>query len=261
MITIPIDKLVAPVEMARRFTHQQGLDELAASIRLAGIIHPLVVRKVGSEYEIVCGHRRYLAAKVVGLVEVPCIVIDGDDTRTNFVKLHENLHRLDMNVMEEAYFFERMKVSGGMSSEQIARSIGRSHDYVDDRLALLKYPADIQKELASNSVTISQAKELARIKDRRVMMTMMDVVKNKGMTVATLSKWVQDYHNTVDQTHVVEGATLPPIPDTSPHVVMSKCTVCTQLVDVVSSNLISVCNQCLTALRDVQGVADVQSVG
>ena len=126
-----------PNQPRKRFS-PDGLEELAASIREHGVLQPLTVRKVDGSFELVSGERRLRAARMAGLSEVPCIVIDVDGVCSSLLALVENLQRRDLDFLEEAMALDRLIHTYDLSQEEAARRIGKSQSAVANKLRLLK---------------------------------------------------------------------------------------------------------------------------
>ncbi len=138
--------------------------ELARSIETAGLLEPLVLTPAANGFTIVCGHRRYAAAKKAGLVTVPAIVREFTERERQEAMLIENLQREDLAVLEEADAYRRL-VDLGISQRELADRIGRSQAHVSKRLALLELPAKIRKEVDSGGITLEEAQELLKLKE------------------------------------------------------------------------------------------------
>jgi len=122
---IPIDRLIEPKEELRSVLVKENLEELAESIKELGILEPLIVRPVEDKYEIVAGHRRFLAAQMVELKEVPCIVKELNDRQVLLERLHENLKREELNVVDQAALIHKLWDREGLSYKQIGDLFGK----------------------------------------------------------------------------------------------------------------------------------------
>jgi ParB family chromosome partitioning protein len=138
-----------------------SLEELAASIREKGLLHPIVVRHVRDGFEVVAGNRRLEACKMLGIKHVPCHIVELDDKEAYEASLIENIQRKTLNPIEEAKAFKKYVDEYGYGSiSELARKIGKSHSYVSRRIALLKLPKTIQEALVRRRITPSVAQEL-----------------------------------------------------------------------------------------------------
>lgn len=148
--------------------NENELAALADSIRENGILQPINVRKCGVNYEIVSGERRFRAAKLCGLEEVPCIVIDADDERSAVLALIENIQRRDLSYFEEALAIERLIKFYGLTQEDAAARLGKAQSTIANKLRLLKFSDAERNLLIKGNVTERQARALVRIDDEKL---------------------------------------------------------------------------------------------
>ncbi len=168
--TIPQDigiERILPNPYQARVTFE-GVEELAESIRVQGFVSRLRVRVCPDRpgfFQLVYGERRLRAARLAGLQELPCEVAEHSDEEMIEIGLAENIQRRDLNPMEEARALQTFIEHRGYSIRRLAERIGKDKSYVDDRLALLRAPADIQEMVAQRPDTVRTARELARVED------------------------------------------------------------------------------------------------
>lgn len=140
VLFLPADAIAPNPNQPRKAFAQDGLEELAASIRLYGILQPLSVRKVESGYELVSGERRLRASQMAGLTQVPCILVNVDDEASSLLALIENLQRRDLDFVEEAAALAKLIRTFHLSQEEAAQKIGKSQSAVANKLRLLRLP-------------------------------------------------------------------------------------------------------------------------
>ena len=160
-IRVPIERLVANPNQPRRSFEQADLEDLASSIREKGILQPLIVRMTnGGKYEIVAGERRWRAAQLAQLHEVPVLVREFDDAEVLEVAIIENIQRADLNAMEEAAGFRQLMDSFGHTQEKLAEALGKSRSHIANLLRLLTLPKDVQALLREGKLTAGHARAL-----------------------------------------------------------------------------------------------------
>lgn len=152
----------SPVQPRKRFP-QESLVELSESIAQFGILNPLTVRKRSGKYELVAGERRLRAAKLAGLLEVPCIVIDVNMEESSLLALIENIQRRDLDFIEEAEGISQLIRLFGMSQEEAAKRLGMSQPAVANKLRLLRLPPDILDTLRDENLTERHGRALLRL--------------------------------------------------------------------------------------------------
>lgn len=158
---IPVDRLERGRLRPRRFIDGPALKKLAESVQSEGIIQPLLVRKLGrGRFELVAGERRWHAARMAGLKRVPTIVTDVSDAAAFALALIENLHREDLNPIDQAHAARHLVESFSMTHQEIADMIGRSRAGVTNLLRLLELPNDVQAMLADGKLDLGHARAL-----------------------------------------------------------------------------------------------------
>ncbi len=160
-LKVPIEKLRANPNQPRRTFSTDQLDELAASVKEKGIIQPLIVRQInGSEYEIVAGERRWRAAQMAQLHDIPVIVRDFDDTEVLEVAIIENIQRADLNAVEEAAGYKQLMDRFGHTQEKLAEALGKSRSHIANLLRLLSLPIDVQTLVIEGKLSAGHARAL-----------------------------------------------------------------------------------------------------
>lgn len=188
---IPLGRIRPNPQQPRRSFDEEGLAELAASIRSCGILQPLTVRRAGDGYELVAGERRLRAARIAGLREVPCLVAQVGEEDSALLALMENLQRRDLDCWEEAQAIARLISRYGLSQEEAARRLGRAQPTVANKLRLLRLPEDVRALLRENSLTERHARALLRLQDPEVQRRAAGDMVRRGMNVAQAEAYVE----------------------------------------------------------------------
>ncbi|WP_171212126.1 ParB/RepB/Spo0J family partition protein [Ruegeria sp. HKCCA5426] len=158
---VPIEKLHANPNQPRRTFSREQLDELAASVKEKGIIQPLIVREIAEgDYEIVAGERRWRAAQMAQLHDIPVIVRDFDDTEVLEVAIIENIQRADLNAVEEAAGYKQLMDRFGHTQEKLAEALGKSRSHIANLLRLLSLPMDVQQLVVEGKLSAGHARAL-----------------------------------------------------------------------------------------------------
>lgn len=160
-LRLPIEKLKANPNQPRRYFAPDVLEELAASIREKGILQPLIVRPVaGGDYEIVAGERRWRAAQMAQLHEVPVLVRELDDTEVLEIAIIENIQRADLNAVEEAMGYRQLMDRFGHTQEKLAEALGKSRSHIANLLRLLNLPEDVRQMVQEGKLSAGHARAL-----------------------------------------------------------------------------------------------------
>ena len=158
--TLKLNLIEPNSEQPRKNFDEESLQELADSIKQYGILQPLIVQKKGSHYEIIAGERRWRAAKLAGLAEVPAVIIEADDRKVMELGLIENLQREDLNPAEEARGYQVLMEEYGLTQEQVADRMGKSRPAITNTLRLLALPEDLLKLVEEEQLSAGHARAL-----------------------------------------------------------------------------------------------------
>ena len=191
---------------------EQGLKELADSIREHGIIQPLVLRKLGDKYEIIAGERRYKAAQIVGLTTVPAVIANIDDNKSAEVALVENVQRRDLTAIEEARSYKNLLDKGYLTQEQLAKRMGLSQPAIANKLRLLNLDDEVQQALLEERISERHARTLLTIPDKNTQREWLHRVINERLTVRQLDlelKKIKTANETINTTEEESGGDVP----------------------------------------------------
>jgi ParB family chromosome partitioning protein len=194
---VAIDTLQRGKYQPRTRMDAAALEELAASIRTQGLMQPILVRPIegtGARYEIIAGERRWRAARIAGLAEVPVVVRDVPDQAALSMALIENIQREELNALEEAQGLQRLAAEFGMTHQEIADAIGRSRAAVSNALRLLNLSAGVQKLLSEARLDMGHARALLALEGRAQDDAAAKVVE-RGLSVRETEQWVQELMN------------------------------------------------------------------
>lgn len=162
---IPIEDIKPNPRQPRRRFDPKGLEEMAESIRAFGLVQPVIVRPTMGGYELVAGERRFRAAKIAGLEEIPAIIKESSETASLEIALIENLHRSDLNGIEEATAYQQLLDDFGITHEELAKRVGKSRTAITNTLRLLQLPPGVQKEVMEGRITTGHAKALLSLQE------------------------------------------------------------------------------------------------
>ena len=161
VVFISLDDIRPNSAQPRKVFDQEALQDLASSLREHGVIQPVLLRPAKNGYELVAGERRWRAARLAGLKQIPAIVRTLDDRQNMFYALIENMQREDLNSIEEAQGMEEMMNAFGLNQEETAKAVGKSRSYVANALRLLRLPAEIQDLVMNGQLSAGHARAIA----------------------------------------------------------------------------------------------------
>ena len=183
------DVVPSALQPRKDFAHE-ALQELIDSIRQHGIIQPLIVRQVGTRFELIAGERRWRAAQEIGLPQVPVIIRGASDLEVLELSLIENLQRADLNPIEEAQGYARLANEFGMRQEDIALKVGRSRAAVANAMRLLDLHPQVQIWLAQDLLSVGHAKVLLALKVPEEQLLAAETVLRRNATVRATERFV-----------------------------------------------------------------------
>jgi ParB family chromosome partitioning protein len=191
--------VLAPIEAIERSPYQpreafeeSAIAEMAASIRQNGLLQPLLVRRVGSRYQLIAGERRWRAAQRAGSTHVPVTVRDVGDRESLELALIENLQRENLNPMEEARAFRRLSEEFKLAQEEIALKVGKSRSTVTNSMRLLHLPGEIQAQLESGVLSAGHARSLLALDSAALQLEAAREIARKRLSVRDTEKLVRD---------------------------------------------------------------------
>ncbi|MDQ5973270.1 MAG: Chromosome partitioning protein ParB [Actinomycetota bacterium] len=186
---LPIDLVVPNPRQPRAVFDEDALAELVFSIREIGLLQPVIVRATPSgEFELIAGERRLRACREAGLTVIPAIVRDTDDDAMLRDALLENLHRADLNALEEAAAYQQLLSDFGCTQEELARRIGRSRPQVTNTLRLLRLPPDVQRRVAAGVLSAGHARALLSLDDAAAMEALATRIVAEGLSVRAVEE-------------------------------------------------------------------------
>ena len=206
-IRVPLDCVVPNPNQPRRSMSDQGIASLAGSIKRNGIIQPIVIRPLGGtstvgmgrpfsmqgtvKYELIAGERRWRAARVAGLSDVPAILRDATEEQLLELALVENIHREDLNAIDRAIAYGQFRDKFGLAPEEIGERVGEDRTTVTNYLRLLDLPSEIQDMVSSDLLSMGHARGLAGLRSRDEQIKLAEHSVRKGLSVRALEESVR----------------------------------------------------------------------
>lgn len=194
-LRIPIEQVEANPKQPRKDFDDSALQELSASIKLHDIIQPITVSKLGAaKYRLISGERRWRAAKLAGLKDIPAYIRQANDQELLELALLENLQREDLNAMEIALSYKRMMEELNHTQEQVAERMGKDRSTVTNYIRLLKLPPDIQIAVRTGEISMGHARALINVDTIDKQLYIFDEVKSKGLSVRQTEMLVRNLY-------------------------------------------------------------------
>jgi ParB family chromosome partitioning protein len=195
MQRIGVDEIDTNPKQPRKDFDEQALQELAASIKLHDLVQPVTVTKLATgRYRLISGERRWRAAKIAGLKDIPAYIRHADDQQLLELALLENLQREDLNAMEIALSYKRMMEELNHTQEQVAERMGKERSTVANYIRLLKLPPDIQVAVRKNDISMGHARALVNVDTVDRQLYIFGEIKSKGLSVRQTEELVRQLY-------------------------------------------------------------------
>lgn len=213
---VPIGSIKPNPRQPRVNFDEDTMSSLAASIKELGVLQPVLVRQVGGiaadDFELIAGERRWRAARRAGLQSIPVLVLTSDETQSLEQALVENLHRQDLNVLEEAAAYQQLIEEFGYTHDQVAKRVGKSRTGITNILRLLQLPSGVQRLLSEGQISPGHARALLGTPDRGYQEMLAKAVVAEGLTVRTIEDMVREHNGggVADGPEAVPESPLPP---------------------------------------------------
>lgn len=195
VVYLYLDDIIPNRFQPREVFDERALKELALSIREHGVIQPIIVRKIGTKYEIIAGERRYKASTMAGLTKIPAIIRNLDDKESSKVALIENLQRKDLTPIEEARTYQKILDIDNITQEELAKSMGKSQSAVSNKLRLLTLSNKIQEALLNEKISERHARSLLNVSDEKERERLTDEIIEKRLSVKDLENIIKNGSN------------------------------------------------------------------
>jgi ParB family chromosome partitioning protein len=189
---VPVDRIDTNPQQPRMSIDEDALQELAASIREHGVLQPILVRPgEDGRYQLIAGERRWRAARIAGMTDLPAMIEEIDDDTALEIAIIENLQREDLSPLDEALMYERMTSQHGYSVRRLAQKIGKDKGYIENRLRLADAPPEIKQLVSLRKDTLSHAYELLKVDDPRKRARLAERVASGELSLVKLRERIE----------------------------------------------------------------------
>lgn len=239
-----------PVGIVRMDIDPDNLNDLAQSISEIGLLQPIMVASNNGRYEVVFGHRRYLAHKKLGLSAIRCIIRDMTQVEIGVARATENISRADLTPVEEAATYKNLIEHYGMSLEQVAKKIGKTPGTIKRRMDILRMPPNLQQAVHKKQISMTVAEELWPIADETSLDYYLQFAIENGCTKEVARQWAKDWKDTQrrGQASGGEGGYVDVSP-CEPRPSYIPCDICNQPADLSTTKFFRTCPECFKAIK------------
>ena len=191
-VSLPISQVEPGLNQPRKHFDEEALSDLSESIRQHGILQPLTVRRLASGYyQIIAGERRWRAARMAGLTEVPALIVEADDRKVMELGLIENLQREDLNPMEEAMGYQSLIKDYGLTQEEVSQRVSKSRPTVANAMRLLQLPQEVQWLIEQGSISAGHGRAMLPLANPEVEISMAEEIMRKNLSVREVEERVR----------------------------------------------------------------------
>ena len=205
--SVKISRITPRGEQPRKNFDENALQVLADSIREHGVIQPIVLRELADlseNYEIIAGERRWRAARMAGLDEIPAVIMTGDELKVAEIALIENVQRKDLNPIEEAMAYRALIEKFGLKQEEVAQQAGKSRSAVTNMLRLLELPDEVLVMVQDEKLSMGHARAILGLEDEEKMLPLAEMASEKELSVREVEALVRRYNTVVEEVPVTE---------------------------------------------------------
>ena len=195
-------------DQPRKTFERESLEQLAESVQKYGVLQPIIVRPnqiIDDTYEIIAGERRWRAAKLAGLDEIPAVVLDGDDLKIAQVSIIENIQREDLNAVEEALAYQGLMERFGLTQDQVSKQVGKSRSAIANLLRLLDLPANVLEMLKNDEISAGHARALLGLNDEEHIEALAQKIVEKQLSVREVESAVKKLNTVVEQVEIEDA--------------------------------------------------------
>lgn len=246
--TVPLSSISAPEAPLRHAIERGPVEELAHSIATLGLLQPITVKRTVGGFEVVAGHRRFLACRLAGLAMAPVSILDEGETRTEAVMLVENIQRQDLTPVEEARAVRAMKVEMGRTVAQIAEACSRSEAWVRGRLELLDWPAFALEAVTEERVSVAALRPLMAIENAGERDRLIQCAIDGGASENVTRSWAAQAQGMAAQNPDTMGSKAAAILPLGDVLVNMPCFSCREPRSAFDLQVVRICRECLVEL-------------
>lgn len=248
---IPLNKIDPPAGHVRLDIPQERIIELAENIREQGLLQPILVRLTGDRYEVVFGHRRYLAFGYLRLETIPARLVEMNDASVALARASENLIRDDLSPIEEGAIYVDLLDTHGLTYEEIGKKMGKSPGVVKRRMDLLKMPPSLQQAIHLKQISYSVAESLWSLGDESAIGYYLGFAVDHGVTLTVVRQWVKDHLDKIRREQTGTDRVHSPRSPIESRPVFVACDWCSGPMEIGNETVYRICPDCNNKIKEV----------
>ena len=248
---LPIGKLKVGEHEQRLDLADEGIEDLARSISRLGLLVPLHVKPDGDTFTVICGHRRFRAARKAGMEKLPCIVVDASTCQEGEISFAENFFRRNLSALELACAIQDSYKTGIRSIKNLAEGFHRSEHWVQRQIAICSWPSDVQQAIHEEQLSVSAASNLALVTEDNYRKFLVTNAIEQGATARTTASWLQAWRAMQPQEEAITSEPVDGRPPPQPAIPQAPCLCCGQMFKVNEMSHVPVCGACVQIIRQI----------
>jgi len=241
---VPIESITDQSYRVREGQDREAFEDLCRSVRTLGILQPLLLAADDQGYTVVAGHRRYQAAKEIGLSEVPAIIVDPSVDNNWQICMAENLVRLDLTPMETAAAVKDMIEIGELTAAEVSHIMHRGVNWVADQIEINAWPIELQQAIHERKLSVAAARPLANIEDAEQRKILTIYAVENGATARTTAAWLQAYRAGIPREKIKQVEPLPGQPNQPSMEPYMPCVICDTKLRMQELRYLPICPEC-----------------
>lgn len=246
---VPLSSIDEPKDILRVDIDSQAINELAQSISEIGLLQPVLVAVDGDRYELVFGHRRFLACQKLGLSSIRAVVRHMSAEEIGVARATENINREDLTPIEEANTYSNLINHYGLTVGQVAQKMGRAPGTVKRRMDLLKMPPQLQKAVHAKRISVTVAEELWPISDMTDLDYYLSFAIDGGCTKDVARSWTKEWRDKKRRQEIAGGEGGQTFAPTEPRPVYVSCDLCIGPMEIGQETVLRICPDCMKTIK------------
>ena len=250
VVDLSLDDIAEPEVEFRQVATQEGLEELTNSIKRVGLIEPIIVTPRENRYEIISGWRRWKACQMAGKATIRAIIVEKRPREIVLMRIHENLFRENVDDVSQGIYFKYLQSNFTLSNEDLARLVGKSKAYVEQRLRILRTDEATKAALAGGQINFTVARELTGVQEPDIRGRFLRYAIERGANYLTIREWKRNYLRDQRKQDRLEREGLPTLPPGPTPPLESECSFCRGKFPQEQLITLKSCGKCFHVIKE-----------
>jgi len=250
IVELPLDMILEPEDAIRRYVDEEELKELTKSIEEEGLQEPIKVRPKGDKYEIIDGHMRYLAHKLLNKVLIKAIIREVDDEEAERIKVHTYAHKISQDPIGEGEFYHKKLKDWNISISELAERLKVPESRIRSRLDLLSYPQEVKDAVGKKKISLGVAKLLAEVENEKLRRRLLTIACEEGCSERKMKSWIKQYEYVLPHEEPPSYEEIKQTVDELDKYYETPCDICGEKIPIGDLDSISGHRECIQTIRE-----------